>query len=119
MKAAAAMAESAAIGSPGSAAASADHVGDRMGCFEPGLHVGEAMFEGLVRRERTTERVAIEGPLDGHVERRLHRPDGFRGGDRATDEQAPVDVVSSCTRLADHRAEREANVGELDAAVSP
>ena len=94
-------------------------VGDRVGCLEPGLHVGEAMLERLVRRQRTTERVAIEGPLDGHVERRLHRADRLGGGDRATDEQAPLDVVAGPAGRTDDRADREADVGELDAAVAP
>ncbi len=93
-------------------------VGDRVRRFEPRLHVGEAMLERLVRRQRTTERVAIEGPLDGHVERRLHRTDRLGGGDRATDEQPPLDVVGRRPGLADERAQREAHVDELDAAVS-
>ena len=34
------------------------------------LHVGEAVLDRLVRGQRAAERVAVERPLDGHVERR-------------------------------------------------
>ena len=38
--------------------------------LEPRLHVGEAVLERLVRGQRPAERVAVERPLDGHVEAR-------------------------------------------------
>ena len=50
-------------------------VADGVARLEPRLHVGEAVLERLVRRERAAERVAVEGPLDGHVEGGLHRAD--------------------------------------------
>ena len=46
--------------------------------LEPGLHVGEPVLELLVGGQGTTERVAVERPLDGHVEGRLHGPDRLR-----------------------------------------
>ena len=50
-------------------------VADRVARLEPRLHVGEAVLQLLVRRERPAERVALERPLDRHVERGLHRAD--------------------------------------------
>ena len=49
-------------------------VADGVAGLEPGLHVGEAVLERLVRGQRTAERVAVERPLDGHVERRCIAP---------------------------------------------
>ena len=42
----------------------------RVAGLEPHLHVGEAVLERLVGGERPAERVAVERPLDGHVEAR-------------------------------------------------
>ena len=49
------------------------HGRERVARFEPHLHVGEPMLEVLVRRERTSERVAVEHPLEREVEHRLRR----------------------------------------------
>ena len=50
--------------------------GDAVGRFEPQLHIGEPVFERLVRAERTAERVAVAGVLGGHGE---HTVDGAVG----------------------------------------
>jgi hypothetical protein len=49
-----------------------------MARLEPHEHVGEPVLEGLIRRQRPPERVAVERPFDGHVEGRLHGTDRFR-----------------------------------------
>ena len=58
--------------------ASGGDVGDRRGRgvvaaarFQPHLHVGEAVLEGLVGRQRSPEGVPVERPLHGEVEHRL------------------------------------------------
>ena len=95
--------------SPASARPSADgrrgRVADGVAGLEPRLHVGEAVLERLVRGERPAERVAVERPLDGHVERASasRRPTRRRGS------RAPAAAGARRPRrrlpdLADHRA---------------
>ena len=73
-------------------------VGDGVARFQPRLHVGEAMLQRLVRRERAAEGVAVERPLDRHVERALHRADAFGREDHARVLQLPFDVRSRWRR---------------------
>ena len=70
----------------------AGDVTDGVPTLEPGHHVGEAVFERLVRGQGPAERVTVEGPLDGHVEGRLHAPDRLGVENRERNPHQPLDL---------------------------
>ena len=77
-------------------------IGDGVARFEPGLHVGEAMLQRLVRRERPAEGVPVERPLDRHLERTLHRADLRREEDERL-QKLPFHVGRTPADIAEHR----------------
>ena len=104
---------------PASGAPAADGrgggVADRVARLEPRLHVGEAVLERLVRGQRPAERVPVERPLDGHVERGLHGADRLgvaraRGRSWSWRSTSVVGLAD----LADHGVGRHAHVVEGD-----
>ena len=66
-----------------------------MARLEPGLHVGESMLQLLIGSQRPSKRVPRERPVDSHVERCLHRPDGLSVADRYGESELPVDLLGS------------------------
>ena len=89
-------------------------VADGVARLEPRLHVGEAVLQRLVRRQRPAERVAVEGPLDGHVERRLHRADRLGVGEHDGELQLMLDAGRGAADHADDRGRRHPDVVEGD-----
>ena len=87
-------------------------VADRMAGLEPGRHHGEPVLERLVRGERTAERIAVEGPLDGHVERGLHRADRLGVGQHQRVEELALHVLVGLADLAHDRVGRHPHVVE-------
>ena len=85
-----------------------------MAGLEPRLHVGEAVLELLVRRQRPSERVAVEGPLEGHVEGGLHGSDGLRGGHHEGELELSADLAGGFPDLAHHGLGGYAHVVEDD-----
>ena len=78
------------------------------------------MLDLLVRRQRTAERVAAEGPVEGEVEHDLGCTDHLRALHHAGELQLALDVGGGVAGLADRRARRrDAHAVELDARVAP
>ena len=64
-----------------------------MAAFEPCLHVGEPVLEGLIRGQGTTERVTVERPFNRHVKASLHGPDRLGCTHHQRGKQLPLDCV--------------------------
>ena len=74
-------------------------VADGVRGLEPGLHVGEPVLELLVGGERSPERIAVERPLDGHVQRALHGADRLRVGNDQRHAAAVARLASSASPI--------------------
>ena len=94
-------------------------VGEAVPDLEPRLHVGEAVLELLVRRERPSERVAVERPVHRDLERLVHRADHLVQLDHVGELQLPIDVADCGRRVADQRVARHLHVLEPDLGVTP
>jgi purine-binding chemotaxis protein CheW len=53
-------------------------LGDAVTALDPHLHVGDAVLDRLVRRQRSPERAAIAEVLEGELEHAVERTDGLR-----------------------------------------
>ena len=73
------------------------------------------MLQLLVRRQRPPERVAVEGPLEGHVEARLHGADGLGVDEDEGDLELAFHLCARTTHVADHRPHRQPDMVEDDA----
>ena len=78
-------------------------VGDRVTRFEPHLHVGEAVLDLLIRRQRPAEGVPVERPVEREVERDLRRAHHLRALHHAGELQLVLDVGGRGAGLADER----------------
>ena len=90
------------------------HVADGVAGLEPGLHVGEPVLQLLVGGEGPSERVAVERPLDGHVQCELHGADRLGVGHDHRQLELVLDLAGSPPDLAEHGVGGQPHVLEGD-----
>ena len=86
-------------------------------CLQPHLHVGEAVFEGLVGRQRPAEGVPVQRPRDGEVEHRLQNADDFGALQHLRDLALTVDQRGGLGGAADGRAAVDVHAFEMHTGV--
>ena len=94
-------------------------LGDAVAALDPHLHVGDAVLDRLVRRQRSSERAAVAEVLERELEHAVEPADHLRALQHDGEVQLTLDGVGGTTDLADDPVGGHLHVLEVHGGEAP